>query len=132
MAIQLGTTLRNARLDTIETTVGTTPHLIVRSGAQPADCATADSGSVIIDLTLPSDWANAASGGTKTKLGTWSGTASGSFTAGHHRIKDSSSTTTHLQGSCGTGTGDLSFDNAAIVSGQTVTINSYTFTEANA
>lgn len=132
MAVQLSVTVRNARLDQLETTIGTTPHLIVRSGAQPADCATADSGSVIINLTLPSDWLAAASSGSKAKAGTWSGTATGTFTAGHFRIKETTDTTCHLQGSCGQGSGDLSFDNSAVVSGQTVTVSTFTLTDGNA
>lgn len=131
MAIQLGTTLRNARLDQVESTIGTSPHLYARTGAQPADCATADSGTVLVDLTLPSDWMAAASGGTKAKSGTWSGTATGTGTPGHFRIKDSTATTCHMQGSAAVGSGDLNFD-GSITSGQTVTINTFTLTEANA
>lgn len=132
MAVQLSVAVRNARLDAIETTVGTSPHLFVRTSAQPADCATADAGSALLDVTLPSDWMAAASSGTKGKSGTWSGTASASGTAGHFRIKDSGGTNCHMQGSCGQGTGDLSFDNSAIVSGQTVTINTFDITDGNA
>ena len=45
----------------IETTIGTAPVLKIRSGSAPADVATADSGTVLATLTLPSDWAAAAS-----------------------------------------------------------------------
>ena len=47
MAIQLSTTVRNARLDTIESTIGTAPILTIRSGAAPANCAAANSGTVL-------------------------------------------------------------------------------------
>ena len=132
MAIQLSIAARNARLDAIETTIGTSANLHLRTGAQPADCATADSGSLLGTLALPSDWLAAAASGAKAKAGTWSGTASGTGTIGHHRLKDSGNAATHLQGSCGTGSGDLSFDNAAVVSGQTITVNTYTLTDGNA
>lgn len=130
MTVQLGTTVRNARLDQIETTVGTSPKLQIRTGAQPADCAAADSGTLLIEITLPSDWANNAASGSKTKLGTWSGTATATGTPGHFRLKDSSGTTTHMQGSAGVGSGDLNFD-GSITSGQTVTVNTFTLNEGN-
>jgi hypothetical protein len=77
MAIQLAVSTRNARLDAIETDLGTSPILEIRTGAQPADCATADSGTVLASMTLPSDWALAASGGSKSKSGTWSDVGGG-------------------------------------------------------
>lgn len=132
MAVQLSATVRNARLDAIETTVGTAPKLHVRSGAQPADCATVDSGTDLCPITLPSDWLAAASAGTKAKSGTWSATVTNAGTAGHFRIKESTDTTTHMQGSCGQGTGDLSFDNSVLAAGQTVTISTFTLTDGNA
>lgn len=132
MAIQLGTTLRNARINAIESTVGTTPKLQIRTGAQPANCAAADSGSLLAELDLPSDWAGAASSGASALAGTWTGTASGTGTAAHFRLKDSSGTTCHMQGSVGQGTGDLSLDNTSIVSGQTVNVTTWTTTDGNA
>lgn len=132
MTVQMGTTLRNARLDQIESTVGTAPILTIRTGAQPADCAAANSGTVLATITLPSDWAAAASSGTKAKSGTWQDTsADNTGTAAHWRLHDSSATTCHLQGSVGQGSGDLSLDNTAIVAGQSITINTWTFTEGN-
>ena len=76
MAIQLSTSVRNARLDQTETTIGAAPILEIRSGSVPANCAAADSGSLLASLTLPSDWMAAAASGSKAKNGTWSGTAS--------------------------------------------------------
>ena len=131
MTIQLGTTLRNARLDQVETTIGTSAVLQLRSGAQPADCATADSGTLLASITLPVDWANNAAAGAKTKLGTWSGTGAAAGTIGHFRLKDSGLAATHMQGSCGIGSGDLSFDNTAITIGQAVTVNTFTMNEGN-
>lgn len=131
MTIQLGTTLRNNRLDTIETTVGTSPKLQLRSGAQPADCATADSGTLGSELTLPSDWMAAAAGGSKAKSGSWTGTGSAAITIAHFRLKDSGATTTHMQGSCGIASGDLQFDNTSLAIGQAITINTFTINEGN-
>jgi hypothetical protein len=128
--MQLSPAARNARLDAIETTIGTAPTLEIRTGAAPADCAAADTGSVLATLTLPSDWMAAASGGSKAKAGTWTGTASGTGTAGHFRIKQGA--TCHLQGSVGMGSGDLSLDNTSIASGQAVTIATFALSDPNA
>lgn len=130
MASQLGTTLRNNMLDQIESTIGTAGRLKIFSGAQPANCAAADSGTLLVDITLPTDWMNAASGGTKTLLGTWQDTsADGTGTAGHFRFYESTATTCSLQGSAGDiGTEDLVLDNASINSGQQVTVTAFTIT----
>lgn len=53
MTIQLSTDVRNARLDVIESTIGASPTLEIRDGAPPANCAAADSGTVLATLTLP-------------------------------------------------------------------------------
>ena len=39
MAVQLSTTVRNARLDVIESTISTAAVLRIYTGAQPANCA---------------------------------------------------------------------------------------------
>lgn len=135
MAIQLSASVRNARLDAIESTIGVSAVLKIRSGAAPADVATADSGTVLATLTLPSDWMAAASGGTKAKSGTWQdASADATGTAAHFRIYASDGTTAHLQGTVTAtgGGGDLTLDNVSIASGQSVTITSFTLNEANA
>ena len=55
MTLQYATALRNAQLDAIETFGGVSAILKIRSGAPPADCQTADSGTVLATLNLPSD-----------------------------------------------------------------------------
>lgn len=135
MAIQLAVATRNARLDAIETEIGTAPILKIRTGAQPADCATADSGSVLATLTLPSDWMAAAASGSKAKSGTWEDTsADAAGTAGHFRIYDSGGTTCHLQGSVTAtgGGGDMEVNNAVFAAGQDFLITTFTLTDANA
>jgi hypothetical protein len=132
MALQQSVTVRNARLDSIETTVGTAPILKIFSGAVPANCAAADPAGALVSMTLPSDWMSNAASGSKAKSGTWSATASGSGTAASWRLYDSTGTTCHLQGTCGQGSGDLSLDNTNIASGQTVTVNTFSITAGNA
>lgn len=131
MALQYSVTVNNAKLDAIESTIGTAPKLRIYTGTPPADCATAASGSLLATLTLPSDWMNNAGSASKTLLGSWTGTASGTGTAGYFRIWDSGVTTCHLQGTVGLGSGDLSLDNTSIATGQTITVNTFTLNSAN-
>lgn len=133
MTIQLSVAVRNAKLDAVESTIGTAPILRIRTGAAPANCATADSGTVLATLTLPSDWMAAAASGQKTLSGTWEDTsADATGTAAHFRIYDSGDTTCHLQGTVGVGSGDLQVDNDSFAAGQAFTITAFTLTEGNA
>jgi hypothetical protein len=135
MALQLSVAVRNARLDAIETTIGTAAVLKIRSGAAPADCATADSGTVLATLTLPSDWAAAASSGSKAKSGTWQdASADATGTAAHFRLYASDGTTCGAQGTVTAtgGGGDMTVDNTSFASGQSFTVTSFTLTDANA
>ena len=135
MAFQFSTTARNAALDAIETAIGASAILKIRSGVAPADCGTADSGTVLATLNLPSDWLAAASGGSKSKSGTWEDTsADATGTAGHFRIYASDGTTVHMQGTITAtgGGGDMTLDNTSIASGQTVTITSFTLSAGGA
>ncbi len=133
MAIQLSTTVRNARLDAIETAIGTAAVVRIRTGAQPATCATADSGTVLASWTLASDWAAAASGGSKAFSSTpLAVTASGTGTAAHYRVYASDGTTCHMQGTVGTSGTDMIIDNTSVNSGQNVSITSWSITDGNA
>ena len=133
MPLQFSVSVRNARLDQIEATIGTAPTLELRSGTVPANCAAADSGTVIASMTLPSDWMAAASSGSKAISGTWQDTsADATGTVGHFRVK--AGATCHIQGTVTAtgGGGDLTLDNTSVASGQQVTITSFTLTDGNA
>jgi hypothetical protein len=130
MSLQYSTAVRNARLDTVESTISTSAVLKIRSGAAPANCGTANSGTVLATITCPSDWMAAASGGTKAMLGTWSdASADNTGTAAHFRIHDSSATTCHMQGTVTAtgGGGDLTVDNVSFASGQPFSITAFTY-----
>lgn len=132
MAIQYSATIYLAQLDQVESSAGATAKLYIFSGSAPANCAAADSGTLLATLTLPSDWMAAASGTTKVKAGSWTGTASAGSgaTPTHFRIKDNAGTTVHVQGTAGVGSGDLNLD-GTITSGQTITISTFTLNAAN-
>lgn len=131
MALQYSVAVNNARLDAVETTTGATAKLRIYTGAAPANCAAAATGTLLVDMTLPADWMAAASSGSKAKSGTWSGTGVAAGTAGYFRIVDNAGTTAHIQGTCGIGTGDLQLDNTSIAISQTVTVNTFTLNAAN-
>jgi hypothetical protein len=135
MSLQFSVAVRNARLDTVESTPGVSAILRIRTGAPPVDCATADSGTVLATLTLPADWMAAAASGSKSKSGTWQDTsADAAGVAGHFRIYDTAGTTCHVQGTVTItgGGGDMTLDNTNIAVNQSVTISSFTITDGNA
>lgn len=132
MALQFSTTVRNAILDVIESTIGTSAVLKIRTGSAPATVGDADSGTVLATLSLDSDWMAAAASGTKAKSGTWAdSSADAAGTAAHFRIYATDGTTAHIQGTVGIGTGDLQVDNTSFASGQSFTITAFTITDNN-
>lgn len=136
MTTQASPAVRNARAQAVETAVGTSPILEIRSGAKPANTAAADSGTLLASIALPSDWlvfdGNGAAALNAVSIEDSSANAGG--TAGHFRIKNSAGTATHLQGDCGiTGSGaDLILVTTTIAEGQPVQILSLGWTEPNA
>lgn len=132
MTLQYSVSLRTAQVGVIESTIGTAPKLQLRTGSPPANCAAADSGTLIVEIDLPSDWLAAASAGAVAKEGAWSGTAEDDGTVAHFRIKDSAGTTTHMQGTVGEAATDMIVDNADINNGQTVTVTAFSVTAGNA
>lgn len=141
MALQFSVTVRNARLDTIETTIDAAngagaAHLMIRSGAVPANCAAADSGTVLATIVLPADWMAAASNGSKALSGTWNDTsADAAGTAGHFRFySEAAMTTCHMQGTVTAtgGGGDMTLDNTVFAAGQAFSITGFTINEPNA
>lgn len=135
MAIQLSVTVRNARLDAIETAIGTSAVLQIRTGAEPANCAAASTGTVLATVNCPTDYMAAASGGSKAKSGTWSdASADATGTAGYFRLFDSTATTCHLQGTVTAtgGGGDLEVNSTSFTAGASFEITTFTLTDGNA
>lgn len=135
MALQLSAAVRNAMLDAIEVAIGASAILRIRSGAAPANVAAASTGTVLATLNLPANWMQDAAAGVKALLGTWQDTAAdASGVAAHFEVVANDGTTRHMQGTVTAtgGGGDLTLDNASIVSGQTVTVTSFSLTTPNA
>ena len=129
--LQYSVAVNNARLDAIETATGATALLKIYTGAAPANCAAAASGTLLATLTLPTDWMAAASAGVKAKAGTWTGTGSAAGVAGHCRIYDNAGTNCAIQGSAGIGSGDFQFDNTNIAIAQSILVSTFQITAAN-
>jgi len=135
MAIQASVTVRNARLNAVETAIGASAIMRIFTGAPPANCAAANSGTVLATLNLPVDYMEAAASGQKAKSGTWDdASADAAGTAGHWRIYASDGTTCHLQGTITAtgGGGDMEVDNTIFAAGQAFTVTSFTLNEPNA
>lgn len=103
MSLQVSTAARNALLDAIETAIGASAILKIRTGAAPTNRAAADSGTVVATCNLPADYLAAASGGTKAKSGTWEDTSADATTV----------------------------DNVSFAAGQTFTVTGFTLTAPN-
>lgn len=137
MTVQWSTTVRNALLDAWEATIGTSAKIYIRSGSPPANCAAADTGTLLAEFDLASDWATAASSGSKSldslPLST-TAVAGAPTNAGHYRIKDSTGTTCHEQGTVtiAGGGGDAIIDGIAITLGQEVDLVTFTKTAPGA
>lgn len=138
MSLQLSGTVRDARLDAIETAIGAAPILRIYdlTAGAPANCAAAITATLLVEMTLPSDWMAGASGGSKAKAGTWEdASANGTGTADFWRIYASDGTTCHAQGTVTAtgGGGDMTLANTSITSGQgPITITSFGLSEGNA
>lgn len=132
--LQFSVPVRNARADAVEVTVGTSAILKLRTGAAPATCATADSGTVCATMALPADWMANASAGVKALLGTWQDpSADAAGVIAHGRIYASDGTTCGIQFDVTLtgGGGAMTLDNTNVQPGQPITITSFSITEAN-
>lgn len=123
----------DARLLAISSSIGPSPTLKLRTGTQPSACSDADSGVVIASITLPAIWLEINTQGTIEKVGSWvaeSAVADGRI--GHYRLYDSLGAC-RIQGSAsGIGLGgDMEIDNPDVLTGQQVTVSTFSITESN-
>ena len=135
MAFQLSVASRNATLAAIETAVGINPILTINTGTNPADAATANTGTVLATMVLPSDWLGTAAAGSIALSGTWQDlSADDSGTAGYFRLHTNDGTVCHMQGTVtATGAGgDMQLDNTNIATGQQINITTFTITAGGA
>lgn len=132
MAIKYDTNMRNTRLDRFDVALSTAPLLRIFTGSPPANCAAAQTGTLLVEMNLPTVYLAASSSGARAKTGTWQGTAVATGTAGYFRLIRTSDTTCHLQGTAGTSGTDMILDAAAVTSGQIVSVLTFTITAPGA
>lgn len=138
MAMQLSTTVRNARADAVESAISTTPILRIYdlTAGAPANCAAAITATLLAEFTLPSDWLTAAASGAKAIAGgPWTdASANATGVADFFRVWDSAGTTCHMQGTVTAtgGGGDMTLNNTSIAAAQPVNITTFGWTELNA
>ena len=113
---------------------GTAGHIKIFTGAMPATCETADSGTLLSTLTLSTTaFASSSDPGT-TGLATATANAitsdtnaAATGTAGYFRAYDSAGVCI-VQGTVGTSAADMILNTTSIVAGATVAITSWTVT----
>jgi hypothetical protein len=130
MAYRLGTTARSAACDAIVDGIdaGGTGTIMIRTTGQPTNVSDSPGGVLLGTCTFSATAFGAASTGVATAAAITSDTsADASGTAGHFVIRTGGAAN-HSDGTCGQGSGDLSFDNNVIVLGGTIAISSMTVT----
>lgn len=116
-------------LDAIETDLGASPVLYLRTGTQPATVGAADSGTLVSTIAMAADAFQSASAWTKAitaALQDASADNAGSLAGGHWRIKTSGGVT-KLQGTITAtgGGGDMTVDNTTVTAGQQIDVTSF-------
>jgi hypothetical protein len=132
VALQFSVALQNARGNDIATQVGNAGFLEIYTGAAPANCGTATSGTKLVSMPLGTPFAPGASAGVLTPTLPTTENATNTGTAGYWRIFKADDSTCVLQGSVGTSGADLNLNTLAIVSGGPVQVTSFTITEGGA
>lgn len=130
MTIAYNATLRNSMLDEITTRAGNAALLRIYDGSRPATGGAAT--TLLAELTCGTPFAAGAAAGVLTVGSiTQDSSANATGTATWFRIVQSDGTTHVLDGSVGTSGSDLNLTTTSIVSGQPVSISSFTITEGN-
>lgn len=121
MAIKTSTASRNAKVDAHTALLnGGTREL--RTGAPPANPAAGATGTLVATLAYSATAYGAASGGTASSNAIADATAVASGTVGYYRDKSSGGAAVCDGVVTATGGGgDMTLDNPAVVSGQTIT-----------
>lgn len=133
MTISFTTAARNARADSITTTLGSSPTLRIYDGTPPASANAALSGNnLLVTLPMSATPFPAASSAVLTANAITTTNAALTGTASFFRLLKSDGTTVVAQGSVGTSGQDLNLNTTAIVSGGPVAVSSFVLTEGNA
>lgn len=129
MSVQFTSSLADTILTTLKTEIEIDPVVLrVRTGAPPASCSDADTGTLLAAVNLTSPIFNAPSSGSMTFTGTWEDLAADDTgTAGHWRLFTDG--TCYAQGTCSAsgGGGDLILSTTTFTAGQPFSITTWTW-----
>ena len=123
------TTLRNAQLDAITTTVGNAGKLRIYDGTRPATGGAAT--TLLAEFTLGTPFAAGANAGVLSPTLPANTTGLAASTATWFRVITSGGTQV-IDGSAGIGGTDLILNTATISIGLTISVTSWTITRGNA
>lgn len=137
--LQLSVALRNARLDVLESVIGTSPVMkIFGNAAIPPDTSAADDAAAVVlsTILLPADWLDDAVNGWKRMPAdsTWqdqSADADGNIS--YWRLYQSDGVTVHMQGRCGLvgSSAEMIVDAIHVGMGEYFTIETFSLFEGN-
>lgn len=134
--VQYTATHRSTAMTDLVTALGATANLMILTGAQPANVATVDGGTVLVVMPL-SATPGTVSAGVLTFNAITATAASATGTAAHWLLCTTSNTancvavtsaTRVMQGSVGTSGADLNFASTSFVTSVTISITSWTLT----
>lgn len=133
--LKYSASLKNLQMDALTTRLGASANLKIYSGTQATNPDTAIGAQVLLaTLVCNATFAPGASGGVLTlnaiANGTGSAGAGGGTTATWFRLETSGGTA-HIDGTVGISGADLNLNNTSIATGQTVSVTSSTYTNAN-
>jgi hypothetical protein len=129
MAIQYSVTHRTNAMTQLITDIGATCVIKIWTGSIPTNCATPDTGTLLVTFAGGSPFGTAATG-VLTVNSVANATAVDSGTAGYFRIYPSAATSTNavMQGTCGTSGTDMILTTGTINIGNTIQFTSMSIT----
>ena len=130
MAIQYSLTHRTNAMSQLNTDIGANAVIKIFTGAAPANCGTADTGTLLVTFAGNAGGFGTAASQVLTASAIANANAAATGTAGYFRIYPSAATTTNavVQGTCGLSAADMILTNTSITSGQTCVFTSLTVT----
>ena len=128
--MQYSVTHRTNRMTQLVTDIGVNAVIKIFTGSIPANCGTADTGTLLVTFAGNASQFGTVSSGVLTASAVANATAAAAGTAGYFRIYPNAATTTNavMQGTCGTSGTDMILTNTTIASGQTCTFGTFTDT----
>lgn len=130
MSVQYSATHRTNAMSDIATQAGVNAVIKLFSGAAPANCGTADTGTLLVQFAGNATQFGTTASGVLTASAVAGVNATASGTPGYFRVYPNAATTTNavLQGTVGTTGTDMILTAATVTTGQSVTFSSLTVT----